>query len=1003
MTPDAFIEKWGQAKLTERAAAQSHFIDLCRLLDEPTPTEADRKGSWYTFERGARKTNERRGWADVWKRGAFAWEYKRPGRSLSAAYAQLQQYAPALGNPPLLIVSDIRDIVVHTNWTNSVSIKHLIRLRDLRDPAARQTLKNALSNPERLRPEQTREALTEQTARGFSQLATALRERGHAPDRVAHFISRLVFCMFAQGVGLLREGLFTKLMETSSERPKDFVELARDLFGAMRTGGRIGFERVRWFNGGLFDDDTALPLLPDEINGVLEVSRKSWADIDPSIFGTLFERGLDPDKRAQLGKFYTDRGKIDMIVDPVIVQPLRHYWEQAKREIRAAVTKADRASSARAKHDAMKRAETGYRAALDHVRSFKVLDPACGSGNFLYVALLALKDIEQEIGIEAEAISSQLLREMPRVGPENLYGIEINSYAADLARVTIWIGEIQWMLKRGWNIPNNPVLRHLNTIECRDALLAADGSKGAWPQADVVISNPPFLGNKLMLIKLDEGYVRRLRETYQDDVPAGADLVCYWFAKSWAAMKAGSLRRAGLVATNSIRGGVNRAVLDRIVEHGVIFAAHSDEPWVQDGAAVRVSIVAFSTTGEAGLPKPMLDGCPVEAIRSDLTAGELDLTSVVRLSENAGISFMATTKGGAFELSGELARQMLRAPVNPNGRPNADVVRPWVNGLDVVRRNRDMWIIDFGPDMIEEDAALYEQPFRYVERTVKPERLKNRRESYARYWWRFVEPRSGLRRALKPLSRYIATPTVAKHRVFVWLEKPVCPDHQLIVIARSDDTTFGVLSSRFHQAWSLRLCTWLGVGNDPRYTPSTTFETFPFPNGMAPSVWAKSYERDPHARAIAMAARRLHELRERWLNPPDLVRRLPEVTPGFPDRVVPADARAATILKSRTLTNLYNERPTWLDDAHRSLDRAVATAYGWPAEITDDEAIARLLELNRERAPSQISKARPERADAQQSLLLPVPGGQPGHESATTVSAKKRRLSKRPRNSVGTS
>ncbi|HVT28135.1 MAG TPA: DNA methyltransferase, partial [Lacipirellulaceae bacterium] len=555
MTPAAFIEKWSQAKLTERAAAQSHFIDLCRLLGEPSPTEADSKGDWYAFERGARKTSDHRGWADVWKRGAFAWEYKRPGRSLVGAYAQLQQYAPALGNPPLLIVSDTRDIVIHTNWTNSVSLTHLVRLRDLLDPAFRRLLKNALSEPEKLRPEQTRETLTEQTAREFSQLATALRERGHPPEKVAHFISRLVFCMFAQWVGLLKEGLFTRLMETSAERPADFAELACDLFAAMRTGGRVGFDRVRWFNGGLFDDDSALPLLPKEINSVLEVSRKSWADIDPSIFGTLFERGLDPDKRAQLGKFYTDRAKIEMIVDPVIVQPLRAEWNASKTEIQAAIEKARKARSERTKRNAIKSAEATYHTALNRIRSFKVLDPACGSGNFLYVALLALKDIEHEIGIEAEAISPQLLREMPQVGPENLYGIEINAYAADLARVTIWIGEIQWMLKRGWSIPSNPVLRNLNTIECRDALLNADGTIANWPKADVVISNPPFLGNKLMITMLGEKYVGQLRQAYQESLNAGVDLVCFWFAKSWTAIQARSLRRAGLVSTNSIRGG----------------------------------------------------------------------------------------------------------------------------------------------------------------------------------------------------------------------------------------------------------------------------------------------------------------------------------------------------------------------------------------------------------------------------------------------------------------
>jgi type II restriction/modification system DNA methylase subunit YeeA len=196
----------------------------------------------------------------------------------------------------------------------------------------------------------------------------------------------------------------------------------------------------------------------------------------------------------------------------------------------------------------------------------------------------------------------------------------------------------------------------------------------------------------------------------------------------------------------------------------------------------------------------------------------------------------------------------------------------------------------------------------------------------------------------------LAIPTISKHRLFVWLPASICADHQLIVVARADETTFGVLHSQFHAIWTLRLCTWLGIGNDPRYTPSTTFETFPFPDGLTPNIPAEQYANDPRAEAIAAAARRLNELREAWLNTADLVKRVPEVVPGFPDRLVPVGEAAAKQLKKRTLTNLYNERPTWLRDAHAALDAAVAAAYGWPADISDDDALARLFELNQKRA-----------------------------------------------------
>jgi type II restriction/modification system DNA methylase subunit YeeA len=308
------------------------------------------------------------------------------------------------------------------------------------------------------------------------------------------------------------------------------------------------------------------------------------------------------------------------------------------------------------------------------------------------------------------------------------------------------------------------------------------------------------------------------------------------------------------------------------------------------------------------------------------------------------------TKGGAFDIPGDLAREWLQLPMNPNGRLNSDVLRPWLNGMDLTRQPSGRWIIDFGWEMTEQEAALYEAPYAYVLEHVRPVRLQNRREAYRIRWWRHVEPRPGMWRAFGDRRKYIATTTVSKHRLFCWIEASVCPDHQLITVARDDDTIFGILHSGFHEAWALRLCTWLGVGNDPRYTPSTTFETFPFPEGLTPNRPAAEYADDPHAIAIAEAARRLNELREAWLNPSDLVERVPEVVPGFPDRTVPVSPKAAAILKKRTLTNLYNDRPAWLDNAHRELDAAVAAAYGWPADISEEDALARLLDLNRARA-----------------------------------------------------
>ena len=465
MTPHEFIAKWRASALKERSASQEHFIDLCQLLDEPTPAEADPSGETYCFERGARKDTGGDGWADVWKRHHFAWEYKGQRADLDAAFEQLRQYALALENPPLLIVSDMLRFRIRTNWTNSVSQTHEFDLDDLADAATRDRLKCVFSNPDRLRPGETRQSLTERVAASFATVAQALRERGHDPQAVAHFVNRLVFCMFADDVGLLPDQMFTRMLRQARRTPEHFTELAGALFRVMASGGRVGFETVAWFNGGLFDDGAALPLEKSDIDTVLAASDVDWSEIDPSILGTLFERGLDPGKRAQLGAHYTDRDKIMLLVEPVVIRPWLAEWDAEKTGIAADLERAEAAKSPAARTRRHKEAERRFRAFLDRLRAFTVLDPACGSGNFLYLALQALKDLEHRVQLEAEALGFQ--RAFPEVGPANVKGIEINLYAAELARVSIWIGEIQWMRRNGFAEARDPILKPLDTIECR--------------------------------------------------------------------------------------------------------------------------------------------------------------------------------------------------------------------------------------------------------------------------------------------------------------------------------------------------------------------------------------------------------------------------------------------------------------------------------------------------------------------------------------------------------
>ena len=964
MTPDDFIRKWDGVKLKEKQASQEHFLDLCALAGVNSPALADPEGAWFCFEKGASKAGGGEGWADVWRKGCFAWEYKSPGKDLDAAFKQLQLYTPALEYPPLLIVSDIDVIRIHTAFTGMVPVCHVLTVADLRDPAKLALLRSAFIQPERLKPTVKKSELTEQAAAQLGALAQTWRGRGHDPLRVAHFTQQILFCLFAEDIDLLPDSLFTRLIKSVQAHPERAQSRLEALLGAMATGGEVAFEEVPWFNGGLFTAAQALPLELADLKQLQALASLDWSAIDPTIAGTLFVRSLDPALRAQLGAEYTDSETIMRLVNPVVLDPMRAEWAAIKTQIQAQLEKAQAAKSAAASTKARNVALELYQGFLHRLQNFRVLDPACGSGNFLLLSLLGLKDLEHQVITEAEALG--LGRQFPAIGPENLLGIELNPFAAELARVSLWIGEIQWMLNHGFALSRSPILRNLDNIQLRDAVLNPDGTEPEWPEADAIVGNPPFLGGSKLLAALGGDYVTRLRSLYQGRVPGGADLVTYWFEKARAQIAAGRVRYVGLVATNSIRGGANRKVLERIGDTGSIYEAWSDEPWINEGAAVRVSLVAFTAKDHGWMVR--LDGQAVDAIHPDLTAStkggmELNLTVARPLLDNGGTSFRGTTKNGPFDIPGNLARQWLTLP-NPNARPNSDVLKPWCNGQDITRRASDTWIIDFGVNLPESDACQYERPFRHAHEYVRPMRAGNRREAYRDNWWIFGESRPGFRCAVSKLNRFIATAMVAKHRIFVWLSATIIPDQQVITITRSDDTTFGILHSRFHELWALRLGT--SLEDRPRYTPTTTFETFPFPEGLTPVDTAGPIktledgvvlptvtpERRPVALAIAQAAYRLNDQRENWLNPPTWVDRVPEVVPGYPDRIIPKPGYEIK-LKAQTLTNLYNQRPTWLDNAHKTLDAAVAAAYGWEdysPEMPDEVILSRLLALNLERA-----------------------------------------------------
>jgi len=998
-TAGEFVGRWKERDLTERASAQSHFIDLCRLLAVPAPTDNRITDSDYGFEArtdvsasgayATRTENGRpvyqvttepgtgRGFVDVWMRDHFCWEYKRPDkyRTLAAALFQVKIYKDSLGNPPLLIVCDINRYEIHTNFTGYPPTVWSFTIDDLLSPSEAwraahphisplAVLRKVFDDPDSFCPAKTTAAITEERAGEIGKLAIALRDAGNDPHAVAHFLMQIVFCFFAEDIGLLPKRLFTDLIGKSLDDASNFPTKARKLFTAMEHGGSFGIDTIEWFNGGLFKDiehDPIINIASAWLGTLYMIAKADWDTVEPAIFGTLFERSLDPDKRSQIGAHYTSREDIMLIVEPVVMQPLRRKWVNLQKDVAEWLEQREQKKTERTKKNINTKIEKAILAFADQLGSVRILDPACGSGNFLYVTIQQLLELEKEV--RAFAARAEIgVTFTQRINPAQVHGIEINDYAAELARVSIWIGYLQWLHANADATSRRPILDPLETIECRDAILSfADGEgnpiprweegaqclgPAAWPEADFIIGNPPFLGSKLFRKwGLPDAYIDAMYASF--DLPNTSDLCCYWFEMARRMLLPDSPRlaggstpgkpgamcpRVGLLATQGIRGGDNRTVLRRIKETGDIFMAWSDREWVLDGAIVHVSMVGFDDGSERSCT---LNSAPVAEINPDLSSGS-DVSRAGRLHQNRNIAFMGDTKGGSFDISWETARDMLCSP-NPRNISNYEVVRPWVNGLDITRRPRSMFIIDYGVGMEEAEAAAYEGPFQHVERVVKPIRIKNRREAYALKWWIHVEPRPALIRAIAALKRYIGTPIVTKHRLFCWLSGRTVADHQLILFARSDDYFLGTLQSSLHEVWARRAGTQLREATSGfRYTPTTCFETFPlpWPPGEEP-------EDDPRYIAISEAARELNELRLRWLNPPEWIEPIEKAVDSFEDfSDVPEEARALLRqsaiqaraakdkrLKKRTLTNLYNERPGWLKLAHRKLDEAVLAAY----------------------------------------------------------------------------
>ena len=1091
MTPAEFKKKWAKFSGKESAAYQEHFSDLCRMLGVPTPLEADPSGNdtfcfqkrvvkdaelFVVRETGEEETDpEERGFADVWKRGCFAWEYKGKKKNLDEAYKQLLRYRESLLNPPLLAVCDFDRFIIRTNFNGTVQETHEFTNAEIDRPENLRTLRAVYDDPDFLKPLRTTAQVTENLAGTIAEVAKSLQKREAVEFadaktraelnvaqrknlRIARFLNRIVFCFFAEDTGLLPKNLFGDLLKNGVDDLAHFARTLENLFSVMAKGGAFGKDKIRHFNGHLFEESTVFELTEEELGKLACAGEADWQFIQPSIMGTLFERALEPEQRSQLGAHYTSEDDIKTLVEPVLMAPLRREWAAIKGELADAYAKGRGTPAQRDKLAAFQK----------KLATVSVLDPACGSGNFLYVSLQLLLALEKEAVTFATQLGFKLA---PQVSVQQLLAIEINPYAYELAQVSVQIGFLQWRRDNGFDNNRSPVLQNLDGFQNEDALLVPhfrskaktlkDAQAGEhagdnalkfyternWPKCDVIVSNPPFIGNKRLRSELGDAYTKAVFETFEDRLPATSDFCCYWFEKARDLIERGKCQRAGLLATTGSKQVSSRAAFERIKDTGKIFFAVSDRDWFDKGTAIRICMVGFA--GRETTDKPTLDGVEVLDIHPDLTGG-LDATGKRYLSANTNLCFMGTTKVGDFDLAHERAAAIL-ASKNIGAQPNSDVVRPFRNGSDLVRQNSDRWIVDFGVGRTKESAGLYRLPFQHVVENVKEERERNNRPTRAQHWWLLGETLPAFRKAITGLSRYIGTARVSKHRLFVWLEPVVLPDSKVIALAFDDDYRFGVLHSQVHAVWT-NATQALHGGERPTYNPTECFETFPFPfpddlqppagaptaqsaeslelnGGMADMVKRRFLEvkeepptyggsrrqagRSPKLEignrksemnerraAIAAAAKELNELRENWLNPPEWTQtrvlefpgtiggpwdryidksKIPESCIPNPEscistvrypRLEPRDAECAAKLKKRTLTNLYNERPAWLDMAHKKLDAAVSAAYGWPAGLPDDEILTRLLALNLERAAEEARAAAQTKPKSQRSKAV---------------------------------
>ncbi len=907
---EAFIQRWQKATGSERANHQLFVAELCDLLDLPRPDPAteDNAENAYVFERLVTFYNPdgttNRGFIDCYRRDSFILEAKHTGKTpgsgvwdeaMLRAHGQAVAYARALpkeeGRPPFVITVDVGvALELYSEFTQSGGAyipypdprAHRIHLEELKDEAIRDRLHKVWTAPLALDPTRISAKVTREIASQLATLAKSLEQSGNAPAEVGAFLMRAIFTMFAEDVGLIDDHAFTDLLESIRQTPEHFIPLVEELWDKMNTGGFSATLRkqILQFNGGLFSDARALDLDQKQIELLIDAARADWQQVEPAIFGTLLERALDPHERHKLGAHYTPRAYVERLVMPTIINPLRNEWDN----IKTAALLLDQ----QGKHKKAVEEIRGFHIRLCQVR---ILDPACGSGNFLYVTLEHLKRLEGEILNALDQLGeTQGLLELQgvTVDPHQFLGIETNPRAATIAESVIWIGYLQWHFRTKGNInPPEPVLRDFHNIENRDAVLAWDSietktdennqpltrwdgrttkphpvtgeevpdetacdhvehytnpRKAQWPEADYVVGNPPFIGTARMRAALGDGYAEALRNTYPR-VPESADFVMYWWHHAADLTREGKLQRFGFITTNSLRQTFNR----RVIQHHMaqkkplsLLYAVPDHPWVDasDGAAVRIAMSVGVAGEHPGTLETVIgeqdtggEGREVEIKRqtgklfADLKVGA-DVAGCRPLLSNIGLAIKGFELGSqGFLISKEEGNAWIAT--KPSYRK---VVKPYMNGSDLVRGEWHRYVIDFHGLTLDDARKFYPEPFQHIADRVKPDKAVNNEARTANNWWLFRRSGEKLRASIVNLEEFIGTTRTAKHRVFQFLPSSLVAESKIVVIASRDKFVLGVLSSFTHTIWALISGGWLGVGNDATYNHLDCFNKFPFPN-----------------------------------------------------------------------------------------------------------------------------------------------------------------------------